>query len=44
MDQIIYVLEVLDGATKTLITVPGQWMLATHDGRKAYVSRFGTKI
>ena len=41
-DKIIYVADILDGATETPIMVPGQWMLTTHDGRKAYVPRFGT--
>ena len=41
-DKIIYVADILHGVTETPIMVPGQWMLATHDGRKAYVPRFGT--
>ena len=40
--EIIYVADVLDGTTETLIMAPGQWMLSTHDGPKEYVPRFGT--
>ena len=40
--KIIYVADILNGTTETPVMVPGQWMLATHDGRKAYVPRFGT--
>ena len=40
--KIIYVADILNGATETPVMVPGQWMLTTHDGRKAYVPRSGT--
>ena len=41
-DKIMYVADVLNSKVKTPIMVPGQWLLTTHDGKKAYVPRFGT--
>src|ERR1044072_2502402 len=41
-DKIIYVADILSSSIKTPIMVPGQWMFATQDGRKAYVPRTGT--
>lgn len=36
-DKIIYVADILSSAVETSIMVPGIWMLATDDGKKAYV-------
>ena len=41
-DKIIYVADILDSSNETPIMVSGQWMLASHDGRKAYVPRAKT--
>src|ERR1044072_7834903 len=41
-DKIIYLADILSSSIETPIMVPGQWMFATHDGRKAYVPRTGT--
>src|ERR1044072_4799748 len=41
-DKIIYVADILSSSIETPIMVLGQWMFATHDGRKAYVPRTGT--
>ena len=41
-DKIIYLTDILNSSIETPILVSGQWMLATHDGRKAYVQRTGT--
>ena len=41
-DRIIYLADILNSSIETPIMVSGQWMLATHDGRKAYVPRTGT--
>src|ERR1044072_6141134 len=41
-DRIIYLAHILNSSIETPVMVSGQWMLATHDGRKAYVPRTGT--
>src|ERR1044072_106045 len=41
-NQIIYLADILDSAYETPVMVPGQWLFATHDGRKAYVPKSGT--
>src|ERR1044072_4406422 len=41
-DIIIYLADILNNSIETPVMVSGQWMLATHDGRKAYVPRTGT--
>src|ERR1044072_238830 len=41
-NKIIYLADILDCSIKTPFMVPGQWMLTTHDGRKAYVPKAGT--
>src|ERR1044072_9073610 len=41
-DKIIYLADILNSSIKTPVMVPGQWMLTTHDGRKAYVPKAGT--
>ena len=41
-DKIVYLADILNSSIETPILVSGQWMLATHDGRKAYVPRTGT--
>ena len=38
MMKIIYVAYILSSKVKTPVMVPGLWMLATHDRKKAYVS------
>ena len=40
-DKIIYVADILSSLAETPVMVPGQWMLATHDGKKVFVPRFG---
>src|ERR1044072_4705150 len=40
--KIVYLADLLDGPRETPIMVPGQWVLPTHDGRKAFVPRAGT--
>jgi len=37
--KIIYVVNMLDSRKETLIMVPGQWLLMTHDMRKVYVPK-----
>ena len=37
--DIIYVADILNRKRYTPPMVPGQWMLATHDGKKVYVPR-----
>jgi hypothetical protein len=41
-NKIVYLADLLDGTKETPIMVPGQWVLTTHDGRKAFVPRAGT--
>src|ERR1044072_758035 len=41
-DKIIYLADILNSSIKAPVMVHGQWMLTTHDGRKAYVPRAGT--
>ena len=41
-DKIIYVADIFSSKAKTPIMVPGHWLLATHDGKKAYVPKPGT--
>src|SRR5580765_6156302 len=41
-NKIVYLADILDSSTETPVMVPGQWMLTTHDWRKAYVPRAGT--
>ena len=41
-DKIIFVADILHSKVKTPIMVPGQWLLTSHYGRKAYVPR--TKV
>src|ERR1044072_6158701 len=41
-DKIIYLADILNSSIETPIMVSGQWMLTTHDRRKAYVPRAGT--
>src|ERR1044072_5277875 len=41
-NQIVYIADILDNASETPVMVPGQWLFATHDGRKAYVPKSGT--
>src|ERR1044072_6280902 len=41
-NKIIFLADILNSSIETPIMEPGQWMLATHEGRKAYVPRVGT--
>src|ERR1044072_5908834 len=41
-DKIIVLADILDSSSETPVMVPGQWMLVTLKGRKAYVPRTGT--
>ena len=41
-DKIIHVVDIFSSKAKTPIMVLGLWLLATHDGKKAYVPKPGT--
>ena len=41
-DKIVYVADLLSNRVETPVLVLGQWVLTTHDGRKAYVPRTPT--
>src|ERR1044072_4954416 len=41
-NKIVYLADLLDSTKETPIMVPGQWVLTTHDGRKAFVPKAGT--
>ena len=41
-DKIIHVADIFSSKAKTPVMVPGLWLLATHDGKKAYVPKPGT--
>ena len=42
-NKIIFLADILNSSSETPVMIPGQWMLVTHDGRKAYVPRIGTQ-
>ncbi|CAI8615440.1 unnamed protein product [Vicia faba] len=41
-DKIIHVADIFSSKSETPVMVPGLWLLATHDGKKAYVPKPGT--
>src|ERR1044072_75274 len=40
-NKIVFLADILNSSSETPVIVPGQWMLVTHKGRKAYVPRIG---
>ena len=41
-NKIVFLADILNSSSETPVIVPGQWMLVTHKGRKAYVPRVVT--